>query len=90
MSETTTENVQPVDNSQPVAIVEEDATVSKTVNRSVSLGMQSSTLADLQEAAALVGAPSNAVVSSNNGMYQNSQNGEYYPYSVTFSWSEQL
>lgn len=63
-----------------------------SVNRSASIGLEEATLDSITAAATKVGAPTGSTVTTGGSVQQASSNGqnEYLPYSVTFSWSEEV
>ena len=66
------------------------ATATKTnVTRSATIGLKSVSVDDIVAGATKVGAPSTARVTTGGGVQP--QNGEeYLPYSVTYSWDEEV
>lgn len=65
----------------------------RTIIKSITIGVGENTLDDFTEVAALVGAPSDARVNTTGGQLFNPVTGEAdttYPYSVTFTWVETI
>lgn len=60
---------------------------SKGIQYSVTIGVENTTIADIQAAAKAVKASDDARVSI-GGYYQTDPSTEGKPYSITFSWSE--
>jgi hypothetical protein len=71
-------------------------TATKTsVNRSAQLNLKDVTVDDVVAGAKTVGAPTTARVSTGPGTQAPTINsdgtqGEYFPYSVTYSWTEEI
>lgn len=66
---------------------------SRRVIKSVSIGVEDSTVDDLSEVAALIGAPSDARIATTGGPLYIPGTNDYdegYPYSVTFTWVETI
>lgn len=59
----------------------------KGIQYSATVGVENTTIADIQAAATAVGASDTARVSI-GGYYQTSPEAEGKPYAITFSWSE--
>lgn len=60
---------------------------SKGIQYSVTIGVENTTIADIQAAATAVNAADDARVSI-GGYYQSDPNSEGKPYTITFSWAE--
>lgn len=63
----------------------------RTVVRSVTVGVLDTTVENFTEVATLVGAPTDARITTNGGAFYNPTTGTsdtQYPYSVTFTWAD--
>ena len=62
-----------------------------TLQKSVTVGVKESTLEAANAAADVVGAPKDTTFSIINAPVVNAdENEEFYPYNITFSWSEEV
>lgn len=74
-------------------MAEKRSVEARTVVRSVTVGVPDTTVEDFTEVATLVGAPTDARISTNGGSFYNPATGTsdtQYPYSVTFTWTDSV
>lgn len=60
-----------------------------SINRSATIGLEDCKLTDFQDAATKVGAPDTARIST-GGAFPIPDSTDFLPYSVTFSWTEEV
>jgi hypothetical protein len=60
------------------------------VNKTVTIGLDEVTIKSVTDAAKRVDAPSDVYLATGGGVPKGSDTTEYYPFSVTLSWSEEV
>ena len=67
--------------------------MARKIIKSITVGVSDSTVDDFSEVAALIGAPSDAKITATGGPVYLPGSNEYdqdYPYSVNFTWVEEV
>lgn len=60
------------------------------IQKSITVGLDDVTLKDINDAAKAVGAPNDARLATGGAAPKNAEQSEFYTYSATFSWSEEV
>jgi hypothetical protein len=60
------------------------------VTKNVTVGVEDLTLKEVTAASKVVGAPTDVRFSTGGPVPKNEEGSEFHPYSVTFTWSEEV